>query len=734
MIRAWQPGRAESGRTSMAIAARQTRFFNRLAGWGRTVSLERLESWLWKEREALVLWIPVAFGAGITAWFVLPGTAAWSGCLLMLAAVALVASGSGAASRLSARALLVGALAGFAGCLCIWWKSDRVASPVLARPVIVTFSAKVIESETLSARSAVRLLLRPDPPAMLPEQVRVSIDIDAPDARQIRPGEQLRLRARLVPPPRAALPGGYDFARRAWFDGIGAVGSAIGPVERLTPGTGRGESLREQLSRHIRSRVDGGAGAIAATLATGDRGAISAEDDEAMRRAGLAHLLSISGLHVTAAVAGAMWLSLRLLALSRRMVLRLPLVVIAAAIAALTGLGYTLLTGAEIPTIRSLLASVLVLAALAFGREAITLRLIAAGAMLVLLIWPESLIGPSFQLSFAAVTAIVALHGLPRIQAFLMRRDESVVRRLGRGLAGLLLTGIVVELALMPIALFHFHRAGVYGALANIVAIPLTTFVIMPAEALALVLDCAGLGAPAWWVVDMALSAMLAMAHWVASAPGSVTAMPTMPAAAYAMIVLGGLWLCLWQTNWRLVGGVPVAIGAIWAAGVPAPDLLVTGDGQHVAVRLEAGGYALLRARAGEFVRGQMAEAAGITEDMVPLDEQVRTRCSRDFCVWRMRRGGRDWTVMAARSTLRVDWQPLVAACAQSDIVIASRWLPRGCNPQWLKADRKSLASTGGLAIRLDPPSVTEAAASGRGKPWSTPPLIAPPRPKRPAA
>src|SRR6185437_9190151 len=120
-----------------------------------------------------------------------------------------------------------------------------------------------------------------------------------------------------------------------------------------------------------------------------------------------------------------------------------------------------------------------ILGGIALGRDALSMRLIAGGALIVLIFRPEALAGPSFPMSFAAVTWIVA--------------------RIGRSLIGIIATGLVVEIALAPMALFHFHRAGLYGTFANIIAIPLTTFVIMPTEAAALALDVVGWGAPMWW-------------------------------------------------------------------------------------------------------------------------------------------------------------------------------------------------------------------------------------------
>jgi ComEC/Rec2-related protein len=300
------------------------------------------------------------------------------------------------------------------------------------------------------------------------------------------------------------------------------VGSVLGDIERGPGAKDGAQTLRVRLSEYIHEQVDGSAGGIAAALVAGDRGAISEADEEAMRRSGLAHLLSISGLHVTAVVGFAMFLAMRSLALSRRLALGGYVLPLAAAVAALAGGGYTLLAGAEVPTLRSFIAALLVLVAFLMGREAMTLRLVAAGALIVLLWRPESLAGPSFQLSFAAITAIVALHEGKAMQRFLARREEPWVLRFGRGVAGLVITGLAVEVALAPIALFHFHKAGLYGALANVIAIPLTTFVIMPMEALALLFDSVGLGAPFWWVAEQALNGLIWLAHSVADAPGAV--------------------------------------------------------------------------------------------------------------------------------------------------------------------------------------------------------------------
>jgi len=479
------------------------------------------------------------------------------------------------------------------------------------------------------------------------------------------------------------------------------------------------DAVRDRLGRHIREQLPGSSGGIATALATGDQNAVSEEDAEAMRRSGLAHLLSVSGLHIAAVVGAAMLLTLKLLALSERLALRFNLVLVAAGAGALAGVGYTLLTGAQVPTVRSCVAALLVLAGIALGREAISIRLLAVGAALVLLFRPEALVGASFQFSFAAVTAIIALHSSQWGRRIFQRRDEGPFARAGRLLLGMLVTGLAVELALIPFALYHFHKAGLYGVAANLVAIPLTTFVIMPLEALALLFDLAGAGAPFWYLAGFAFDALLALAHSVASARGAVATLAAMPAAAFPAMVLGGLWLCLWTTRVRLFGLLPVLAGAAAAAASPTPDLLITGDGRHLAL-VDAGKPALLRDRAGDYVRDLMSEASGFDGDPFDLAAGRSSACSRDACVAEIRRGDRHWRILATRSSQRIDWRNLVRACSAADIAVSDRWLPRGCLPRWLKLDRATLARTGGVAVYLDPdPRVVTVAEQVGSHPWA---------------
>lgn len=684
---------------------------------------ERLEAWLERERGQLPPWLVVGFGAGIAGWFVLDGPNQWLALICVSTGLALV--GFTARGGRAERALGWFALAMALGCGLVWGRSAWVAAPRLERPLVTTFSGKVEKVEQLVARGQTRLtVLSADP--TLPPRVRVSVD-EKHVVGGLTAGSLVQLRARLAPPPPMALPGSYDFSRDAWFRQIGAVGKALGPPAVVQAAAPRGlDSVRQQLGSHIRERLPGSEGGIAMALATGDQNAVSEADAEAMRRSGLTHLLSVSGLHIAAVVGAAMLLTLRILALSERLALRFNLMLAAAAMGALAGIAYTLLTGAQVPTVRSCVAAVLVLAGMALGRDAISIRLLAVGALLVLLFRPEALAGASFQLSFAAVAAIIALHSSQWGRRMFLPREEGIFAKVLRWLAAMVATGRAVELALVPLALFHFHRAGLYSVAANIVGIPLTTFVIMPLEAGALLLDVVGLGAPLWVLTGWALKLLLALAHAVASTSGAVASLASMPGWAFGLMALGGLWLCLWTTRPRLFGVVPVVAGAIGALLSPTPDLLVTGDGRHVALVRDGSPY-LLRERSGDYVRSIVAESSGFDGDPLDLAGQDFSSCSRDSCVALIPVRDGSWRLLGTRSPTRIDWTRIVAACQDADIVVADRWLPKACTPRWLKLDRKTLDATGGLAIYLDEEARVESVAERVAQhPWAQ--VTAPPK------
>ena len=681
-------------------------------GW-----LGRVERWLDTEKDHIPLWIPVGMGLGIAVWQYFGDDVA---AIMGTFCVAIILSGFwlGAQYRLSAIAKGIGAtlLVGFA---VIAMKSAFVGAPVLPKIWIGEFYARIVKVEKLSAREVVRLQLETGDHSDLPTIVRINLT-DEQNRTTFKPGAIIRLRARLMPPAGPALPGGYDFARRAWFQGLGATGSALGEVTLHKPSAHVPlfSDGRARLTGHVLDSMPPGSGAIGAALVTGDQGHIADADAQAMRDSGLAHLLSISGLHVTAVVGFIFLFVSRLLALIPFLALRVAVPLIAATAAAVAAVAYTLLAGAEVPTVRSCIAALLVLAALALGRDALTLRLVAFGASVVLLFWPEAMAGPSFQLSFAAVATIVILHDLPWMKRLTQRREEALGIRLSRGIASLVVTGIAIELILAPIALYHFHKTGLYGAAANVIAIPLTTFVIMPLEATALLFDIAGLGGPFWWLAGQGVSLILAIAHKVSSLPGAVSMLPSMPDWAFGAIITGALMGGLLRSRMRLLGIVPFSIGLIAMITASRPDLLVTGDGKHLALVSANGEVALLRSGAGDYVRDMLLENAGTNSEPTAIEDWPGVNCSPDICVFDIHRDGRQWRILATRTRYQVPSMEMAAACKRVDIVVSDRWLPWSCKPRWIKADRNMLEQSGGLAFYFTQSRLETVNSDNAHQPW----------------
>lgn len=660
-------------------------------------------------------WLAVALLAGIGGWFALPLRGDW---LILLGACGLAASAALAwcdAERLPhLRAAIVGiALFVAAGVLLVWARSELVGARPIGNPMAGTYTFRVIERDERDGGARLKIVTDD----IAGERVAAQVFVRAADDRAwLQPGTVARVRMRLVPPERALVPGAYDRARAAWFAGIAAQGSLLAPPEEIAMGrvasrSQADEFSRDRLSRAVRESVAAtGAGpsasAIAATLLTGDREGIAEADDRAMRDAGLAHLLSISGLHVGAVVAIAWFCAMRGLALWPWLALRVPLPLVAASCAALAGIGYTLLTGAEYPTVRSCLAALLVLAALALGRQALSLRLIALAAIAVLVFWPEAAVSASFQLSFAAVIAIVALHGSAPLRRWRdAAREKSRPRRLATWLAMLLLTGVVIEATLMPLVLFHFQRAGLYGAAVNLVAIPLSTFVIIPLLLIAAAASVVGLGWPFWALAGRAIDLMLDLAHFAASRPGAVFETDAMPLGALVLMMAGGLWLALWSGRARLYGLGPITLGLGIAALATGPEMMVDGEGRNVALRASDGAIYLLRPaptfRRDTILQNMGADPAGQSTMIRPLTDHPQARCNNDFCSVIAGEGRTSARILIARTRATATGDELASACHDHDIVIAQRSLPRDCEPRWLRLGGSELSRRGGVAVFL---------------------------------
>src|SRR6185312_5163203 len=541
---------------------------------GRRGTIWRLTSvarWLWRqateERERWVLWAPVFIGVGVAAYF---GFASepplWFGAVGLAGAVIMRV----ALRRWPLPAVVATCLAlAFLGLAAAQLRVALVSAPILAREVgKAAVEGRVCEvglqphgyrlyldDVTIAGRA----------PEATPRRVRVRVGAGFSSGEI---GQRIVMAARLGPISAPVAPGAFDFQRDVYFERIGAVGFAFGaprPAALQVAGSWaqslpcRLSALRLTIAERIRAVLPGDTGAIGVALITGDQGAISKPTMQLMRDSGLAHLLSISGLHI-GLVAGILFVALRRgLCLVRGLALYHPIKKWGA-IAAFAGtLFYVLLAGAPVPAVRAFIMTSMFLLAVILDRTAISLPPVAWAAVVVLLVSPEELIGPSFQMSFAAVVALVAAYEATQAQRLRWRAETGWAGRAGLYLGGLVCTSLIATLATGPYSIYHFNRVAHYGVFANMIAVPLTGMWVMPWAVLAIILMPFGLERFALIPMGWGIDGIMAIAQYVAALPNAVSVVPAMPVAGLAIITIGCLWLCLWQRRWRLAG-LPVML------------------------------------------------------------------------------------------------------------------------------------------------------------------------------
>ena len=683
------------------------------------------------ERDRWALWLPVAFALGIGLYFALtvepPFWLSFAGMLAALGLFLAFRNGPwGQALGLLVLALTVGFFAAQA-------RSVLVAAPILEKrlgPVWISGEIDALEPRAKGARLTLRELqiARLDT-AATPLRVRVVAYAGTDD---LRPGEHVRLRAVLRPPPGPSAPGAFDFARRAYFERLGAVGFAYGAVRAMPPPAGSDRSdtasfleawstawagLRADLARRILNALPGRAGAVATALMTGERGAIAEADLAAMRDSGLAHLLAISGLHV-GLVAGLLFLGLRLvMAAIPRLALDYPIKKWAAVGAVGGAFAYLMLTGATIPTQRAFLMMSLVFLAVMLDRSAISMRLVAWAAFVVLILAPESLLSASFQMSFAAVIALVAAYETLRERHNLRGAMPGALRRAGLYLAGVALTSLIAGLATAPFALYHFNRIAWFGLAANLLAVPLTGLWVMPWALIAFCLMPLGLEGFALTPMSWGIEGMLSVAHRVAAWPGATSVIPAMPTLGLVLVALGGVWLCLWRRAWRLAG-VPVVLAGLFSVSLHVPpDILVSGDGGLMGLRGPDGELVLSSAARQRFSADTWRRRLGETETGIwpkagdGMGDWLR--CDPLGCIYR----SQGHVVALVR-----DSRALIDDCAVASLVVARvpvrRWQCPGVRRT---LDRFDLWRGGAHVLWLDEGGVRiETVAQYRGqRPWT---------------
>lgn len=678
------------------------------------------------------LWAPVAFGGGCAAYFGLKSEpSVWP-----LVVGALFAAGLWLSARRLAwprfAVLPLMLLSCFAfGMAASKLRTDAVAAPIapaMAEPTVV--EGWVIDVDSPGSVGP-RVVIAPVriqglAPEATPERLRATVRGAAP-----APGQPVRLFALINPPPAPASPGAYDFGLNAYFQSLGGVAFSLGETRPawLAPPPWKVRAamwvngLRYDLAQRIVARLGERTGGVAAAMTTGHEAWLDPDEVQVMRDSGLAHILSISGLHM-AVVGGFVFFLVRLLVAAWPW---LALRVSGKKVAAWAGLvavgGYLVVSGHPPPAERAAVTASIAFIAVLLDRPAISMHALGVAAFVVLLFQPEAIVTPGFQMSFAATAALVAL-----FEAWPRRPREIsapipilIVQRAGAWLAIAILASLVAGAATGPFAMQHFNRTAMYGLLANLMTAPVSDFLIMPALALGAVLEPFGLGGPFLWLAGQGIALMLAIGGWTASLPGAVKTIASAPDHVLPIAFVGVLFCCLWRGPLRWVG-LPFAAAVMLWPRAPTPDVWI-GDGGTNGAYVETGQAVVIRTGVREFAVDVWTRRRG-----VPPVERVTEAwaCTRVSCAPAEVDGAplAIWWGRRAPSPDEID-----ALCRSAPVVSVRATLsglPPSCEGR-LVLDGADYARGGAVELWRDGPASANRwravwAAEVRGdRPWSRP-------------
>jgi len=600
------------------------------------------------------LWMPVAYGLGAAVYLGLKSEPPlwppiWAATLA--AVVAAAANRWSPWRGLAIMAALAAVMAcGFAGARL---RTELAAAPIApAHLGVVPVEGFVVDVANPSDHGA-RLLIAPvSVGGLAPEQVPKRVRLVVPADDVLGPGAPIRVLALVDPPPGPAAPGAYDFARDAWFEGIGGVGLAMKPptVIDLAPPpwplrmvmaiNAVRWSLAERLAgdmQRIMGPDDGGAAGLAVTVTTSHEDWLDGQSRDDLRGSGLAHMLAIAGLH-TAAVSGFVFFALRLgVAAWPWLALRVS----GKKVAALGGLVavaiYLVLSGAHPPARRAAITASVAFIAILFDRRAISLHSLSIAALLILLIQPEVVVSPGFEMSFCATASLVALAELwpIRPRAVGLPWALAAIQRARDWTLAMLAVSFVAGTATGPFAIQHFNRVANYGVFANLTADFLASVVLMPAVAVAALGELVGVSSSLLsgplWIAGWAAKGIVGLAHFFAKAPGAAFTIPSAPTIALALSYVGIVFACLWRGRLRWIGVPMAAAVALWPRPAP-PVAWIAADGDDAAIVVQ-GQEIALKPDKRAYATGLWAQRRGFS---LPADATTAQKaafdCDRKQC------------------------------------------------------------------------------------------------------
>lgn len=681
------------------------------------IRISAFKALLQQEQNRLVLWLPVLFGVGIGVYFALlnePSIWQVAGLCALFFFLTIIFS-----RKLAFSLCFIAMLFVSLGVLRAEIRTIFAQAPVLHEQIFYRLTEGNIADIQIREKGEKLILDNVQIDGLEESETPKHISVSLKEVEQgLNIGDKIQLNATLFPPPTPVMPQAYDFARMFYYEQLGAVGYAPKPPVILEKAQASNfeqwlNDLRLSLTKRILAPMTSENGWIAAAMMVGEQSGVSKEVADAMRESGIYHVLSISGLHMSLAAMLVFFTVRFLLSLYPPFALRFSIKKIAAIVALFSSFAYLLLAGYPVPAVRSFIMVAAVMVAILFDRSGISVFSLAWAAFITLLWQPESLLGASFQLSFAATIGILAFY--ERFGHVLYKNNNGFLQKIWLYFLGIMLTSLVATLATTPLVIYHFNRFTLWGVAANMLMLPLVSMWIMPAAVIALLLMPFGLEYYPLIALDYGISLMMDGARFFADLPYASISMPSPSFWGIILAVFGGLWLCIWQQKWRAWGVALIVIGVATIAFHKPYDLLISSDASKVAMRLEDGRFIFLRGKYDSFDGQVWLRAHG--QDTVlllaDLDKKFGS-CDKHKC---------NITAYGRKIVVTKGAKEIEASCnGKPDIVISNNYLGEiaNCKNVPLLIDSAYLWQNGAAALRFPNGDIqVEVSRQYRGnRPW----------------
>lgn len=401
-------------------------------------------------------------------------------------------------------------------------------------------------------------------------------------------GSKIALRAKLHPSPHATIKGGYDFAFHSYFKQIGAIGYAVKPITILETPNQKSfiAKLRQYIHKRLYMFMEKENASILSAIMLGESGGIPSQTLEEMRHSGISHTLCVSGLHLSLIAGISLLFSRVILNCSNYIAFNCNIKLVSGAISLLISFMYLLLTGQQIAATRAFIMTSFLIAAFSFGRGNMPMRSLAAAACVILVLHPEYALHPSFQLSFVAVIALISGFELfQRHQSKILTPIGGVAYKIKLFVLSNLYSSLIATIATAPIVIYHFHIISNYTLLANLLAIPLMSFFIMPLVLLSFFLMLLRLEPYSLMLIEYGTNQLISIAHFTTSLPHPIIYFGSISGFSLLCFIIGFLIISLLHSKLRILGVIPILLASFLVALTPKPDMIFNLDSNIIAIK-----------------------------------------------------------------------------------------------------------------------------------------------------